>query len=212
MAKRLTYRWEFVFGLAVLLGLFSFENTYAQRINFSTWTGSDDITITPVMSTPSLNFNQKQANISANSPAVAINLSDAQAVAFRIQAPVGFDLTVEVVGPTDLSLVDGTGQPDELIPFRLGIAYNNLLAIDEISAKGGAIQLPPNFTNVTFPVSRRNNTAPPGPPPTPLSGTDTRPKATAWLFIYGELGPIGLVNAGNYLGDITINVFFTSND
>lgn len=211
MAKRQTYRCGFVFGLAVLLGLFSFENTYAQRINFSTWTGSDDITITPVAGVPTLNFNLKQANITASSPAVAINLMDAQAVAFRIQAPIGFDLTVEVDAPTVLSL-DGTGASSETqIPFRIGIAYNNLEAINEIAAKPGAVELPAGFLNVTFPVNRRVGGAP-GPPPTPISGGDIRPKATAYLFIYGELGPIGTVNAGRYLGDININVFFTSND
>jgi hypothetical protein len=198
-------------GIVILAGLLSYGNTYAQRINFSTWTGSDDITITPVMASPSLNFNQKQTNISSNSPAIAINLNDNQAVAFRIEAPEGFDLTVEVDAPTVLSL-DGTGtEPEEQIPFRIGIAYSNLLAGDEMTAKNGAVQLPLGFYNVTFPVNRRTAGAP-GPPPTPESGSYVRPKATAWLFLFGELGPIGPVNAGDYLGDITINVFFTSND
>ena len=211
MTKGQTYRVGFVFGLAVLLGLLSFENTHAQRINFSTWTGSDDITITPVGGL-NLNFNQKQANISANSPAVAINLADMQTVAFRIEAPEGFDLTVEVDAPTVLSLNGtGTDPEEEQIPFRVGIAYNNLLAGEEMTAKNGAISLPLGFFNVTFPVNRRTAGVP-GPPPTPESGGTVRPKATAWLFIFGELGPIGLVNAGLYSGDITINVFFTSND
>ncbi|MBC6367532.1 hypothetical protein DDT91_12090 [Algoriphagus sp. AK58] len=209
--KGLTYPKRIGILLVSLGVLWSSGNGFAQRINFSTWTGSDDIVITPVLASPTLNFNQKQANISINSPAVTINLSDNQAVAFRIEAPDGFDLTVEVDAPTFLSL-NGIGtDSEETVPFRIGMAYNNLLAGDEMSAKAGAVQLPVGFYNVSFPVSRRSAGAP-GPPPTPVSGDYVRPKSTAWLFLYGELGPIGQVNAGQYLGDVTINVYFTSND
>jgi hypothetical protein len=206
-----TYQRKFGVLVLALGGLVSSGAGYAQRINFSTWTGSDDISITPVMASPTLNFNEKQTNISANSPAVIINLADLQSVAFRIEAPEGYDLTVEVDAPSFLSL-EGIGSESEtLIPFRVGIGYNNLLAGDEMTAKAGAVQLPLGFYNVTFPINRRMAGAP-GPPPTPISGDYVRPKATAWLFIQGELGPIGQVNAGQYLGDITINVYFTSNE
>lgn len=206
-----TYRFRFLRFFGILAGLVFAEKGLAQRINFSTWTGSDEITITSVNAGPSLNFNQKQPGITASSPVVNINLSDNQAVGFRIEAPEGFDLTVEVDAPTFLSL-DGTGtEPEEIIPFKIGIAYNNMLAGDETTAKNSAVQLPAGFLNITFPVNRRNGGAP-GPPPTPISGDYVRPKATAWFFIYGELGPIGPVNTGQYTGDITINVYFTSND
>lgn len=206
-----TYRFGFLRFLGILAVMLVTEKGFAQRINFSTWTGSDDITITSVNAGPTLNFNQKQANISANSPLVSINLTDNQAVGFQIEAPEGFDLTVEVDAPAFLSL-DGTGtEPDEILPFKIGIAYNNMLVGDEMSAKSSAVQLPAGFLNVTFPVNRRTAGAP-GPPPTPISGDYVRPKATAWFFLYGELGPIGQVNAGLYTGDITINVYFTSND
>lgn len=212
MRKGLTYLNLFGLVLLAMGGLLLSGESHAQRINFSTWTGSDDITITPVIGSPTLNFNLKQANISANSlDVVTINLADAQAVAFEIEAPVGFDLTVEVDAPTFLSL-DGVGvDPEEQIPFRIGIAYNNLEAVSDVAAKASAIQLPIGFYNVTFPVNRRIGGAP-GPPPTPISGGDARPKTKAYLFITGELGPIGAVNAGQYLGEITINVYFTSND
>ena len=186
-------------------------NSFAQRINFSTWTGSDEITITSVLASPTLSFNAKQGFIPDNNPAISINLADNQTVAFRIEAPEGYDLTVEVDSPTQLAL-DGIGtQPNEVIPFQIGLAYNNLLAGDELTAKSGAIQLPIGFNNVTFPVNRRVSGAP-GPPPTPVSGDYVRPKASAWLFIFGQLGPIGSVNAGSYTGNITVNVYFTSND
>jgi hypothetical protein len=206
-----TYRLLFlVVGISV--SSWSLASTaLAQRINFSTWTGSEEITINPVLANPNLNFNLKKAAISANSPAVTINLVDNQSVGFQIQAPDGYDLTVEVDAPTFLSL-DGVGStPEEMVPFRLGVAYNNQGAADEMAAKATAVELPLGFYNVTFPVNRRMAGVP-GPPPTPSSGSYVRPKSTAWLFLYGELGPVGPVNAGDYLADITINVYFTSND
>lgn len=211
MREVFTYRFRSNRIIGILIAMLLAQNGFAQRINFSTWTGSDDITITPVNASAALNFNQKQANISANSPAVTINLTDNQAVAFRIEAPEGFDLTVEVDGPQFLKLGGIGSEPEEMVPFKVGIAYNNMLAGDEMSAKASAVQLPAGFFNVTFPVNRRASGAP-GPPPTPSSGDYVRPKATAWFFIYGELGPIGPINAGAYSGDITINVFYTSND
>ncbi len=205
-----TYRLKTFSLLGLLMVMLCPENSFAQRINFSTWTGSDEITITSTGSSD-LNFNYKQTIITANSPGVSINLSDAWAVAFQIQAPEGFDLTVEVNAPPIL-ILDGAGaEQDKTIPFQIGIAYNNLLAGNEATAKSGAVQLPAEFFNVTFPVNRRNAGAP-GPPPTPASGNYVRPKATAWLFVYGNLGPIGPVIAGQYRGDITIHVYFTSND
>ncbi|MFN3761278.1 MAG: hypothetical protein ACK4SF_18855 [Algoriphagus aquaeductus] len=198
----------------LLLGLAFLKlgpDALAQRINFSTWTGSDDITITPVLASPNLNFNLKQPNIRVNSPAVAINLSDQQTVAFRIEAPEGFDLTVEVDAPVFLSLNGTESDADKTVPFRVALAYNNLQAGDEMSAKAGSVQLPTGFNTITFPVNRRLSGAP-GPPPTPVSGNYTRPKSTAWLFLYGELGPIGQIQVGQYSGDITVNVYFTSND
>lgn len=211
MKEALNYPKLITLVFLALGGLLFSRESHAQRINFSTWTGSDDITITPIAASPTLNFNQKQANISANSPTVTILLADAQAVAFEIKAPEGFDLTVEVDAPPFLTL-DGSGNElEEQIPFRIGIAYNNLEAGSDAAAKESAIQIPIGFYNVTFPVNRRVSGAP-GPPPTPVSGDYVRPRSTAWLFLYGELGPIGPVNAGQYLGDVTINVYFTSND
>ncbi len=211
MLRLLTYRLHRLVTMISVSALLSSTGTMAQRINFSTWTGSDEITINPVLANPNLNFNLKKAAISANSPAVTINLIDNQSVGFEIQAPDGYDLTVEVDAPTFLSL-DGVGiAAEERVPFRLGMAYNNQAPADELTAKSTAVELPAGFYNVTFPVNRRSAGVP-GPPPTPNSGTYVRPKSTAWLFLYGELGPVGPVNAGNYFAEIIINVYFTSND
>ena len=193
----------FMFALLPIPGL-------AQRINFSTWTPNSEITITPLAAT-ALNFNQKKPVLIAGSEQVSISLTDTQTVAYRIEAPEGYDLTVEVIAPDVLTL-GGTGSTkvDERIPFTLSMAYNNLQAGDEPSAKSGAVQVPAGFYNMTFPVTRRTLGAP-GPPPTPESGENfVRTKATAWLFFYGNLGPIGNVIAGQYAGDITINVYLST--
>ncbi len=206
-----TYRLGKSFQLLLVIGFLYAGQVDAQSINFSTWTGSDEITITSVQAMPKLDFNLKQNIITKSSGPVQINLSDMQAVGFRIEAPEGFDLTVEVDAPQVLRL-DGTGSDlDETVPFQIGIAYSNQLSVDEASAKGSAVQLPAGFYNVTFPVDRRTAGAP-GPPPTPISGDYVRPKATAWFFIYGTLGPIGPVVAGAYSENITVNVYFTSNE
>jgi hypothetical protein len=184
------------------------SKSYSQRISFSTWTGSEEIMITSVIASPTLNFNQKQANIIQNSPAISINLNDIAAIAFAIEAPENFDLTVEVDAPTVLAL---DSDPSKTIPFQIKMAYNNLRAVDENSGKASAIELPSGFYNVTFPVNRRTSGAP-GPPPTPLSGSETRTKAKAFVYLYGVLGPIGVIPAGNYTGIINLNVFITSYD
>jgi hypothetical protein len=183
------------------------QESFAQRISFSTWTGSDDILLSSVISSPELNFNIKQPIITSGT-SVAINLVDNQAIAFRIEAPENFDLTVDVDAPLFLTFAD---DPSKTIPFQVKLAYNNMMPGNELAGKAGAIELPVGFTNVTFPVNRRMSGAP-GPPPTPLTGTDVRTKSTVFIYIYGTLGPVPTVPAGNYSAEITINVSFTSYD
>jgi hypothetical protein len=181
----------------------------AQRISFNTWTGSDDITIlSPQGAMPTLDFNQKKRAMTPGSEAVTINLVDNQAVIYEIEAPEGFDLTVDISSPSGFVL---TGNPSESIPFVLKVAYNNTVPLDEISGKLGAVELPAGFYSITFPVSRRSS-GPPSAPPSPEDGAFTRPKAKAYLYLYGVLGPVGMVPAGRYEGEININVSFTSYD
>ncbi|MEP0713476.1 hypothetical protein [Algoriphagus sp.] len=181
--------------------------SFAQRISFSTWTGSDDIALNSVIAAPELNFNLKQPIITSGTR-VDINLMDNQAIAFSIEAPENFDLTVDVDAPLFMTFVD---DPAFTIPFQVKMAYNNLLPGNELAGKAGAIELPVGFTNITFPVNRRIAGAP-GPPPTPLTGTEIRNKSTAYIYIYGSLGPVGAVPAGDYSAQITINVSFSSYD
>lgn len=208
MRKPTTYHQIFFVGLFVWTLLFPVKEIFGQRINFSTWTGSDDIVITSIMASPTLDFNQKQAIIVPNSPLIPINLTDMATIAFAIEAPENFDLTVEVDAPTFLTL---DSDPSKTIPFQIRMAYNNQEAPDENSGKTSSIELPTGFYNVTFPVNRRISGAP-GPPPTPLSGAEVRNKARAYVYLYGNLGPVGSIPAGDYTGTITLNVFFSSYD
>lgn len=196
-------------GLLLLLFLMfsGMEIAWAQRINFNTWTGSEDIVLTsPQGAMPGLNFNQKQASISALGEGVVIDINDQQTVVYEIEAPEGFDLVVEVDALNVLTLL---GNTEETIPFQLRIAYNNQGAPDHLSGKGSAIELPLGFNSISFPVSRRMSGAP-GPPPTPEHGGYTRPKAKAYLYLYATLGPIGSVLPGEYEGNIIINVSFSN--
>jgi hypothetical protein len=157
---------------------------------------------------PGLNFNQKQAAITASGAAVVIGINDGQTVIYEVEAPEGFDLLVEVDAPNVLTL---EGNKEETIPFQLRIAYNNQSAPDHLSGKGSAIELPLGFNSISFPVNRRMSGAP-GPPPTPEHGGYTRPKAKAYLYLYATLGPIGAVLPGVYEGNIDISVSFSSYD
>jgi len=193
-------------GLFLVLGV---GTGFAQRISFNTWTGSDDITIlSPQGAMPTLDFNQKKRALVPGSEAVTIDLVDNQAVIYEIEAPEGFDLTVDISSPSGFILTDN---PTESIPFLLKVAYNNVSPLDEISGKLGSVELPAGFYSITFPVSRRSSGAPTAPP-SPEDGAFTRPKAKAYLYFYGTLGPIGMVPAGRYEGEININVSFTSYD
>ena len=198
--------------LRMILGIcfvFFSETGFAQRISFNTWTGSDDITIlSPQGAMPTLDFNQKQRALVPGIGAVTIGLVDNQAVIYEIEAPEGFDLTVDISAPSAFVLAEN---PTESIPFLLKVAYNNMAPTDELSGKLSAVELPAGFYSITFPVSRRTSGAPIAPP-SPEDGAFTRPKAKAYLYLYGTLGPVGMVPAGIYEGEININVSFTSYD
>lgn len=181
----------------------------AQRITFSTWTGSDEINISsPQGAFPALDFSQKKRVMLPNSEAVQIPLLDGLAVVFELEAPEGYDLTVEVSAPVVFTLVDN---PSETIPFQMRMAYNNQSPTDENSGKLQAQEMPLGFNSITFPVSRRSAGLP-AAPPSPEYGGYARPKAKAYIYFYGSVGPIGNIPTGRYEGEININVSFTSND
>ena len=193
-------------GLLFLVILSLSVETFAQRINFSTWSGSEDIIITPIGATSSsLRFNDKEKVIRANMPKIEIKKDDPQVAIFQIEAPSEFDITVELDYPTFLAK---DGDPDKgSIPFELRMAYTNngQGSSNQIPNAQSAEDVPLGFNSVTMPVSRRGGGAP--LPPSPEYGGYSRPKSRVYLYIYGAVGPIGTVSAGDYTATVNLNVY-----
>lgn len=201
-------------GLRIILIFFVLlltgnSTVFGQRINFSTWTGSEEVRITAVgASLNSLNFNDKQKVLLAGSPAVVIEKADTQVAIFEIIAPSEFDITIELQSPSFLAL---DGDPSKgTIPFSLQMSYSNQGLANEISALGSSMDVPLGFTSVTLPVNEIRTGIP--LPPNPEFNGANRPKSTVYLFVYGTLGPIGQVSAGDYLGEVLINVYVAGGD
>ena len=174
----------------------------AQRISFGTWAGGD-ITITSGVP-GDLDFNDKTQVINPGvNQSVTINLQDAETAVMAIEGTEYYDVTVYVDAPLTLEL-----DPSNTIPVQIRFAYSNLNPANVTVAKNQAIQVPSGFNTATFPILRRTN-GPPGPPPTPPSSGYTPPRKTAYLFIYGTLGPVGSVDAGLYHGTINVTVEYT---
>ena len=191
-----------IFVLVVFFLISSFVATQAQHISFGTWAGSDILITTGVPG--DLNFNNKTQVINPGiNQTVTINLHDQEAAVLTIEGTEYYDVTVSIDAPPTLDL-DATNK----IPFHMRFAYSNLNPADVTVAKNQAVEVPASFNSATFPIFRRVN-GPPGPPPTPPSSGYVPPRKTAWLFIYGSVGPVGSVDAGLYEGIINITVEYT---
>ncbi len=192
--------------LIVVLGLLWYPcDLDAQHVSFGTF-AADDILISK--GTPeNLNFNDKTRVINPGaSQTVTINLNDPQAAVLTIEGNEYLDVTVYIDVPLTLDLDQANK-----IPVSFRFAYSNLNPLNEITAKMQAIEVPAGFNTATFPILRRIN-GPPGPPPTPPSSGYTAPRKTAYLFIYGSLGPVGNVDAGLYEGTVNVTVEYTKNN
>ena len=191
--------------LMLLIGTLSMSVS-AQRINFSTWSGSDDIVITPVGATSSsLRFNDKVPVIRANMPKIEIKKDDPQVAIFEITAPSEFDITIEL---DHLGFLSKDGDPDKgTIPLILNMSYTNNGQgnSNQVPNAQSAQDVPVGFNSVTLPVNPRSGGAP--LPPTPEYGGYTRPKSKVYVYIYGAIGPIGTVSAGDYTATVNLNVY-----
>lgn len=189
----------------ILLVGFLVVRSGAAQINFGTYTTSD---ISLTVSGP-LNFNDEQPAIASGSNAtITIALTDNAAQSIQIVGDATRDITVTISSP--LYLITGGGGTGNQIPFAIQYAYSNLGSADPATAKTNAIQVPPGFTSITFPMLRRASGAP-LPPPTPAHGTYTAPTATAYLFLYGSLGPVGNVTPANdYSATVNVHVNYTT--
>jgi spore coat protein U-like protein len=190
--------------MLILLSVFAIRFAAAQKINFGAYTTSQGISLTV---SNSLNFNDKQPVITSNSSStVTIALVDNETQYIKIIADATRDITITVTADTHLFI--GVGPSNE-IPFVCNFAYSNLGSAVAATAKSSAIEIPAGFTAITLPMLRRTAGVP-APPPTPAHGGYSAPSATAYLFIYGKLGPVGNVNAGNYTGTINVSVNYTT--
>jgi hypothetical protein len=194
---RIVSRWGWLLAAAVVTA----SPAFAQSINFGAYTTSQGVFLTV---SNDLNFNDKQSVIASNSNAtVTIALSDNQTQYVAVTADATRDITVTVTAPTDL--ITGGGGPGNQIPFACRFAYSNLGSATVSAAKTVAVEVPNGFTSITLPMIRRTSGAP-LPPPTPAHGGYTPPSATAYLFFYGSLGPVGSVSVGSYSGTVTVSV------
>ena len=173
----------------------------AQRINFGAYTTSQGLSLAV---SGNLNFNDKQSVIASNSNStISIALSDPEIQYVAITGDATRDITVTVSSPLDL--ITGAGGAGHQIPFTCQFAYSNLGSPTVAAAKAVAVQVPGGYTAVTFPILRRAGGVP-APPPTPAHGGYTPPSATAYLFLYGSLGPVGNVSPGIYSGTVNVSV------
>lgn len=197
-----------IMSLCIMMIFIAIDCACAQRISFSTWTGSEDIIITSLSGVnPGISFNAKKRVIVARTEKIDIALSDEQALVFKIEAPLNYDLTVEINTPTHLYK---DGDPNKgAIPVSFRMAYNNQGAQNEFQGKQNVVEIPNGFNNATFPVNRRLAGTPPIPI-TPEYENFAKPKGTAYLYIYGSFGPVGDVPAGDYVAEAQLNVYFSN--
>jgi len=187
----------FVAGLLLFAG-----PAAAQRISFGLY-ASDGITLTP-LGLGELNFNEKQTVILSGNTVQIVLTDDATAV-IAIEGRADLDVTVTVDADPTLFL-----NTENEIPLAIGFAYANLGAGTEEIARAQAIQVPAGFTSATFPVYRRAAGLP-EPPPTPDHEGYIQPTGTAYLFIYGTLGPVPTgVAAGVYHGNINLYITYST--
>lgn len=196
MKRSIRHRVLVVFSILLWTG-----SAHAQRISFGLY-AKDNIQIFPE-DLGQLNFNTKQQYIFANQ-SVTVNLLDLAASAISITGRRDQEITVIVSAPSSLNL--NASQ----IPIAIRFAYSNTGATNATDAKLTAVELPVGFTSATFPFLRRASGLP-APPPTPLHAGQVAPQGTAYIFVYGTLGPVpSNAEVGNYLGDINIQVEYTN--
>jgi hypothetical protein len=193
-------RWGMLLQLMVLLVQFG----SAQKINFGTYTGSQSINLT---TSGSLIFTDLGRIVLSNSNATCTIAFSDNLPYIQIIGDATKDITITITAPTYLTI--DAGGAGKQIPFSCNFAYSNLGSADPTTAKLNAVQVPAGFTAITLPMLKRTAGVP-APPPTPSHGGYSAPTATAYLFFYGRLGPVGNVNAGYYNGLINVSVNYAT--
>jgi hypothetical protein len=190
--------------MLVLLSAFAVHFGVAQKINFGAYTGSRTINLT---TNGSLIFTDLGRIILSNSNSTCTIAFSDNIPYIQIVGDATQDITITITAPMYLTI--GAGGAGKQIPFVCNFAYSNLGSADAATAKLNAVQIPAGFTAITLPMLKRTAGVP-APPPTPAHGGYTAPPATAYLFLYGTLGPVGNVNAGYYTGLINVSVNYAT--
>lgn len=195
----------------LLLSLLLPTAAAAQRINFKPFVQDESIDLMVVENPMGLNFNNKQSVIVTNDPnPVTIEITDFATVVIEIDAPLDYDLTLELTLPTYMSL--GGADTGVFVPLQINYAYNNTGETSDAARRASAVQVPTLFNVVTLPVRRRQAGGPPGPPPTPDYAGYTRPRGKVYIYIYGSLGTAPAnASAGNYAAEVQLNVNYADN-
>jgi hypothetical protein len=214
--------------VAVLLSTAS--TVVAQQISFGI--NATEGIILEAISGTELDFNNKQRIITPGTGRVVISRdvdSNAFVVPFEIIARDDLDIEVTITSPLFLELegwTSETNDPAPQIPFQVAWAFwnmnpgsggttppwNDMAVISGSREVRGVDALALGISSAIFPMRRRmTSNAPPPPPPTPRHGEIVYPTTTAYLYIYGGLGPIPLGTAsGQYSGIINIEVGYAS--
>jgi len=175
----------------------------AQRISFGLYAG-EGIQLDPMDT--ELNFNAKQPLL-FTTQSVSILKQDPAAAIIRITGRQDQEITASISASPKLVL------NSTQINWTVRFAYFNTVVGNPSDAeiKAAAIELPIGFSSVTFPF-KKNLSGLPAPPPTPINSNYTSPQGTAYLVIYGEMGPVPSdAEAGYYNGDINIRVEYATN-
>lgn len=192
---------QLLFYIALLL---SAANAFGQRVNFKTF-AQDELILSTIAENPNgLNFNNKQAFIPVgNTMPIDVNLLDNATVVIEVDAPAEYDLTLSFAYDNALTWEGGSGPT---IPYLLRFAYNNTGELSDSQRRGNAVEVPVGFNTVTLPVRRRVSGAP-GPPPTPEHSGYIRPRAKAYVYVYGQLGAVpSNANSGTYTGNVVLTI------
>jgi hypothetical protein len=157
-----------------------------------------------------LNFSSKMPILVGNPYITEIGLNDPQVVVVEIQGPVEYDLTLDFNLPNGLSyLGNDTGT---LVPVGIRYAYSNTGEPTSVAGRSYAVEVPPLFRSIQFPLRKRRLGGPPPPPPTPMHGGYTRLRDKAYVYVYGNLGPVpSSILPGLYSGLITLTVSYADN-
>lgn len=185
-----------LFLLVIVLCHLSGSYLHAQEINFGEY-GS--YTITLDIDLIELGFGE----VVSGSGMYSIEISEALQV--ELTGVKYLDVFVEIIVENGGNLVLDA---ENSIPFNLKAAYSNVGSSSNSIGNSIAIPVVGNVANARFPVLKQSF-QPPGPPPPPPTGAFNQSlvEEQAILYLYGSID-VGDVDAGNYTGEITINVSY----